>query len=357
MKRDFWLGKKVFLTGHTGFKGTWLALWLTRLGASVHGYALAPPTEPNMFSLVGIENDLSHQIADIRDLTTLTRSLQAVAPDIVFHLAAQPIVRDSYSIPVDTYDTNLMGTVNLLEAVRQTGGIQATIIVTSDKCYENRETIWSYRENDAMGGYDPYSSSKACAEIATAAYGRSFFQPQYGNGSIASVRAGNVIGGGDWAKDRLMADLARGLMSGVDVVIRKPRSVRPWQHVLEPLSGYLAVAQHLCDKGPISWDAWNFGPEFDNNQTVQALAELTCRLWGRPNALKIDENPNTPHEAGLLTLDSTKAKIILGWSPRWKFAKSVRHTVDWYQACERGQEMRSFTLEQISTYEAANKVT
>ncbi|GAA0542116.1 CDP-glucose 4,6-dehydratase [Rhizomicrobium palustre] len=351
MNPSFWAGKRVFLTGHTGFKGGWLALWLQRMGAEVHGYSLEPPTTPNLFSIAQVGKAMSHQIGDIRDLAAMSAALKAFAPDVVFHLAAQPIVRESYAIPVETYETNVMGTVNLLEAVRGTPSVRATVIITSDKCYENREVIWPYREYDAMGGHDPYSSSKGAAEIVTAAYGRSYFSPEMGKGSVSSVRAGNVIGGGDWAKDRLMADLMRGLMAGEDVIIRRPHSVRPWQHVLEPLSGYLEVAEHLCVAGPLAWEGWNFGPEEDSNRTVAQFAELTCQLWGNPGALKIQPDPNAVHEAGLLKLDSTKAKVHLHWRPRWDFEACIARTVEWYRAFKDGADMREVTLQQIAAYE------
>jgi len=353
MNASFWSGRRVFVTGHTGFKGGWLTLWLTRLGATVGGYSLAPPTEPNLFTIAKVSDGIDHQIADVRDLAALTAAISRFSPEIVFHLAAQPIVRDSYLIPVETYATNVMGTVNLLEAVRQAGGVRATVIITSDKCYENRETIWPYREFDAMGGHDPYSSSKGCAELVTSAYARSYFATQMGRGSVASVRAGNVIGGGDWAKDRLMADLMRGLMAGEPVIIRRPHSVRPWQHVLEPLSGYLAVAEHLCTNGPLAWEPWNFGPDTDSNQTVDELARLTCRLWGRPQALQVREDPGADHEAGLLKLDSTKARVQLGWRSRWMFSQCITRTVEWYRALKAGNNMRAFTLGQIEAYEDA----
>jgi CDP-glucose 4,6-dehydratase len=351
MKAEFWKGKRVFLTGHTGFKGSWLSLWLQRLGAGVCGYALEPPTLPNLFTIASVAGGMDHHIGDVRDLTVLETAIRGFSPDIVFHMAAQPIVRDSYLIPVETYDINVMGTVNLLEAVRRVDTVKATIVITSDKCYENRETIYPYRETDAMGGYDPYSSSKGCAELVTAAYGRSFFAPSRGNGSVASVRAGNVIGGGDWAKDRLMADLMRGLISGNDIVIRRPKAVRPWQHVLEPLSGYMTVAEHLYTDGPLAWDPWNFGPMAGSNRTVAELAGRTCTLWGKPEALKINEDPNAPHEAGLLMLDSTKAQIHLGWQPQWDFDACIGRTVEWYRAFTSGSDMNAFTTGQIEAYE------
>lgn len=355
MKKAFWYGKRVFLTGHTGFKGSWLSLWLGQLGAKVCGYALAPPTEPNLFTVADVERGLEHRLGDIRDLAAMKEAVSAFAPDVVIHMAAQPIVRTSYLEPVETYATNVMGTVHLLEAVRCTPGVRATVIVTSDKCYENRETIWPYRETDAMGGYDPYSSSKGCAELVTAAYARSFFTRDGEHGSVASVRAGNVIGGGDWAKDRLITDLMRGLMSETPIVIRNPNAVRPWQHVLEPLSGYLTVAERLFANGSGYYEAWNFGPDVEDRQTVEAVARKVCEHWGCPGALKIEGRTDAPHEAGLLVLDSTKARVGMGWRPRWSFGEGLARTVDWYRAYSRGADMRAFTLEQIEAFESAEK--
>ena len=352
MTPQFWFGKRVLITGHTGFKGTWLILWLRSMGAHVTGYALQPPTEPNLFTLTSAAEDIDHIVGDVRDGPFLEQVFKDSMPEIVFHLAAQPLVRTSYLLPAETYSTNVMGTVNVLEAVRKTSTVQATIVITSDKCYENRETIWPYRETDAMGGHDPYSSSKGCAELVTAAYGKSFFAPEMGRSSIASVRAGNVIGGGDWAKDRLMADLMRGLLTNENIVIRRPRAVRPWQHVLEPLSGYLTIAEHIWCEGPFAWGGWNFGPEpSDGNRTVDDLARKTCELWGRPEAMKIEEDPNAVHEAGLLALDSTKARVALNWRPRWNFDTSVERTVEWYLAYAKGGDMRSVSLSQLAAFQ------
>jgi CDP-glucose 4,6-dehydratase len=348
-----WTGKRVFLTGHTGFKGAWMTLLLDRLGATVAGYALAPPTTPNLFDIARVADFTQSRIADIRDAATLSNHLTEFAPEVVFHLAAQSLVRESYATPIETFDVNVMGTARLLEATRQAPSVKAVVIVTSDKCYENRETGQAYRETDAMGGHDPYSASKGCAELATAAYGRSFFQPGTGHASIASVRAGNVIGGGDWAKDRLIADIARGLTAGQDVIIRRSDAVRPWQHVLEPLHGYLRVAEHLLENGPLPWDAWNFGPDKGSEQTVETVARLACTIWGRPDALKLQPDPNALHEATLLQLDSTKARTGLGWHPRWGFRATLQNTVEWYRRFADGQDMRAFTLAQIDAYRNA----
>lgn len=351
-----WNGKRVFLTGHTGFKGSWMTLLLERLGAKVCGYALAPPTEPSLFDIAQVGDGIESHIADIRDAVALNVAMNAFQPDVVLHMAAQPLVRNSYTIPVETYDVNVMGTVHVLEAVRKTPSVKAAVVITSDKCYENREVIWAYRETDAMGGHDPYSSSKGCAELVTAAYGRSFFAPGMGHASLATVRAGNVIGGGDWAKDRIVCDLARGLIAGEKIVIRRPDAIRPWQHVLEPLSGYLKVAEHLLEKNGLPWEGWNFGPDSGSEQTVGTLAALICELWGQPDALKIERDPRAVHEATLLKLDSTKAHVLLGWQPRWDFEDGVERTTAWYKAYAEKRNMRDFTLRQIDDYLAAQSV-
>jgi CDP-glucose 4,6-dehydratase len=352
ISRAFWAGKRVFLTGHTGFKGAWMALLLGRLGATVAGYALAPPTTPSLFEIAHVADVGQSWTADIRDSAALRARLREFAPEVMFHLAAQSLVRESYLTPIETFDVNVMGTVRVLDAIRQTPSVKAVVIVTSDKCYENHETGQAYREGDAMGGHDPYSASKGCAELATAAYGRSFFQSGAGHASIASARAGNVVGGGDWAKDRLLADIARGLTTGDDVIIRRPDAVRPWQHVLEPLHGYLRVAENLLEKGPLPWDAWNFGPDKGSEQTVETVARLACNIWGRPDALKIQPDPNALHEATLLQLDSTKARTSLDWHPRWDFQATLENTVEWYRNFADGKDMRAFTLTQIDSYRA-----
>lgn len=350
MNREFWRGKRVFLTGHTGFKGGWLALWLADMGTEVHGYALTPPTEPNFFSVANLKASLaSSTIADIREADTLTQAMRAARPDIVFHLAAQPLVRHSYVAPVETYAVNVMGTVNLFEAVRQTPGVKAVVNVTTDKCYENREWVWPYRENEALGGFDPYSSSKACSELVTAAYRRSFLEPA--GVHLSSARAGNVIGGGDWAADRLVPDFLRALDAGRTLVIRSPLATRHWQHVLEPLSGYLVLAEKLVTEGRGFAEAWNFGPEEIDARPVQWIVESLCRQV--PGAAwKCDASPQ-PHEANTLKLDSSKAKARLGWRPRWNLHTALGMTLAWHQAWKEGSDMAAVSVRQIQEYRMA----
>lgn len=350
MNREFWRGKRVFLTGHTGFKGGWLAMWLADMGAEVHGYALMPPTGPNFFSAAKLQARLAHStIADIRDAAALVQAMQAAQPDIVLHLAAQPLVRYSYAAPVETYAVNVMGTVNLLEAVRQTSSAKAVVNVTTDKCYENREWVWPYRENEAMGGFDPYSSSKACSELVTAAYRRSFLESA--GIHLASARAGNVIGGGDWADDRLVPDFLRALDARQTLTIRSPLATRPWQHVLEPLSGYLTLAEKLFTLGPSFAEAWNFGPEETDARPVQWIVEYLCNQV--PDAAwQCDATPQ-PHEANTLKLDSSKAKAQLGWHPRWNLEYALGMTLAWHQAWKRGSDMAATSVRQIHEYEAA----
>lgn len=350
MNREFWRGKRVFLTGHTGFKGGWLALWLCDMGAEVHGYALTPPTEPNFFTVANLQGRLARNtIADIRDAAALTQAMQEAQPDIVLHLAAQPLVRYSYAAPVETYAVNVMGTVNLLEAVRQTPSVKAVVNVTTDKCYENREWVWPYRENEAMGGFDPYSSSKACSELVTAAYRRSFLEPA--GIQLASARAGNVIGGGDWADDRLAPDFLRALDAGRTLTIRSPLATRPWQHVLEPLSGYLMLAESLFTKGQGFAEAWNFGPEEADAKPVQWIVEHLCSQI--PEAAWQCEAAPQPHEANMLKLDSSKAKAQLGWRPRWNLKTALGMTLAWHQAWKQGSDMAATSIQHIQAYEAA----
>jgi len=349
MNREFWGGKRVFLTGHTGFKGGWLALWLVDMGAEVHGYALTPTTEPNFFTVCGLQASLkTSTIAEIRDAEKLRRTIQAAQPEIVLHLAAQPLVRYSYTAPVETYAVNVIGTVNLLEAVRQTPSVKAVVNVTTDKCYENREGGSPYRENEAMGGFDPYSSSKGCSELVTAAYRRSFLEPV--GVHLASARAGNVIGGGDWAADRLIPDFLRALDGGQLLTIRSPLATRPWQHVLEPLSGYLMLAEKLYTEGQSFAEAWNFGPDEADAKPVQWIVEHLCSQV--PGATWQCDVSSQPHEANTLRLDISKAKAQLGWHPKWNLKKGLGMTLAWHQAWGQGSNMADISLRQIHEYEA-----
>jgi CDP-glucose 4,6-dehydratase len=355
MDPGYWQGRRVFLTGHTGFKGSWLALWLQKLGAEVHGYALAPDTEPAMFNLARVGQGMASTLGDIRDLDGLSAAMAEARPEVVLHLAAQALVRRSYQDPVATYATNVMGTVNLLEAVRRTPGVRSVVAVTTDKCYENREWVWGYRENEAMGGHDPYSSSKGCAELVTSAYRRSFFPPerhgQHGV-ALASARAGNVIGGGDWAPDRLVPDILRAMEQGRDVVIRSPGAVRPWQHVLEPLSGYLTLAEALHVQGPAFAEAWNFGPWDADAQPVRWIVERLTALWGQNAGYRLEVESGAPHEAQLLKLDIAKARTRLKWQPRWTLSRTLAGIVEWHQAYCSRSDVRDLTLRQIAEFEA-----
>jgi len=348
----FWRGKKVFLTGHTGFKGSWLSLWLQQLGAEVTGYALSPPTEPSLFEVASVAQGMNSVIGDIRDGAVLMKAMQAAAPDIVIHMAAQPLVRRSYVDPVETYSTNVMGTVHLLEAVRQTKSVRAVVNVTSDKCYDNKEWVWGYRENEPMGGFDPYSNSKGCAELVTSAYRNSFYDPakyrEHGV-AIASGRAGNVIGGGDWAEDRLIPDILSAISSGAPVLIRSPHSIRPWQHVLEPLSGYLQLAQKLYEDGIAYAEGWNFGPSDEDAKPVQWIVDQLTQKWGDGASWQLDKGDH-PHEAHYLKLDCSKARMKLDWQPRWHLGQALEMIVDWQRAWLAKEDMRSFTLEQIDLY-------
>ncbi len=351
MNPKFWSGKRVFLTGHTGFKGSWLCILLRSLGATVHGYALAPPTSPSLFVEASVESILaSHTLADIRDSTALVNALNRANPEIILHLAAQPLVRYSYHEPVETFAVNVMGTVNLLQAVRQQSGVRAVINVTSDKCYENREWIWPYRENEAMGGHDPYSASKGCAELVTAAYRTSFLATA--GVSVATARAGNVIGGGDWAEDRLIPDLFRAIDRGTELLIRSPQATRPWQHVLEPLSGYLMLAEQLFTKGMKFAEGWNFGPREEDAKPVEwLLRELAIAF----PSMSWRTETSTLHEANYLSLDSSKAHNCLGWYPRWRLPTALAQTVDWHKAWRNGEDMAAFTQAQIDSYRQAAK--
>ncbi|TGE35392.1 CDP-glucose 4,6-dehydratase [Desulfosporosinus fructosivorans] len=350
--RNFWQKKRIFLTGHTGFKGSWLSLWLSSLGAQVIGYALSPPTKPSMFEICKIEQITDSTLADIRDLGSLTQALQSAKADIVIHMAAQSLVRKSYLNPVETYSVNVLGTVNLLEAVRANPGIRAVLNITTDKCYENKEWVWGYRENDVLGGYDPYSSSKACSELITAAYRNSFFKPQeYATHKVAlaSARAGNVIGGGDWGQDRLIPDLIQALLTGEKFNLRNPQAIRPWQHVLEPLIGYLNLAQKLYTDGPAYTGAWNFGPDDTDAQPVEWVAKTLCSKWGKPAHYEIEQGSH-PHETSVLTLNCAKAKQELHWSPRWNLDKALERVVEWYKAYQESQDLQALCFRQIAEY-------
>lgn len=345
---DFWRGKRVFLTGHTGFKGSWLSLWLQSLGAQVHGLALAPPTTPNLFTVAQVANGMaSSTIGDIRDLATVQQAMQACQPDIVIHMAAQPLVRLSYAEPVETYATNVMGTVHVLESARHCPSVKAIVVVTTDKCYDNKEWLWGYREDEPMGGHDPYSNSKGCAELVTSAYRRSFFQEK--GIALASARAGNVIGGGDWAADRLVPDILRAFEQNQPVVIRNPHATRPWQHVLEPLSGYLSLAEHLYTQGQTFAEGWNFGPKDDDARPVQWIVEHMVNHWGNGASWQQDGGVH-PHEANYLKLDISKAKARLGWQPRWDLAHSLGQIIEWHQALITQKNMHTITLNQITDY-------
>ncbi len=349
-------GKRVLITGHTGFKGSWLSFWLKKLGAEVIGYSLEPPTDPSNFEVCELQRMLIHTHGDVRDHKHMVSIFQRYQPEFVFHLAAQPLVRLSYKQPCLTYETNVMGTVNLLEAVRQTESVRVVVIISSDKCYENKECLWGYRENDPMGGYDPYSSSKGCAELVTAAYRRSFFSPLSAVHSppavsIASVRAGNVIGGGDWGEDRLIPDCVRALSRGKEIVIRNPSAVRPWQHVLEPLSGYLLLGTKMWHDGPRYCGAWNFGPQDGDVWTVEDVVKETICFWGQ-GSYRVKSHGN-PHEAHWLRLDCSKARIELDWKPRYSVKQALEKTVEWYKMFYQGSraaDMMEFTKKQIYDY-------
>ncbi|PUA39898.1 CDP-glucose 4,6-dehydratase [Paenibacillus elgii] len=350
---DFWKNKTVFLTGHTGFKGAWLSLWLTKLGAKVVGYSLNPPTDPSLYSLCKLDQLYHSIIGDIRDLEKLTKSIIDHRPEIVIHMAAQPLVRYSYSNPIETYTTNVMGTVNLFEAIRKSNSVKAVVNVTTDKCYENNEWHWGYREQDALGGFDPYSNSKACSELVTSAYRNSYFNLndyQSHGVAIATARAGNVIGGGDWALDRLIPDCMNSLLKDETILIRNPQSIRPWQHVLEPLNGYLMLAQKLFEFGPQFAQAWNFGPEDDDVNTVKYIVEQMCFKWNGKINYKIDDAPQ-PHEATYLKLDCSKAKALIGWKPIWNLDKALDSIIEWNKEYKAGIDIGKICLDQIDLFE------
>lgn len=353
MTPGFWRGRRVFLTGHTGFKGSWLSLWLSSLGAEVSGYALAPPTDPSLFDCAKVKDRLAaHTISDVRDGERLTRAMQAAKPDIAIHMAAQPLVRFSYAEPVETYATNVMGTVNFLESARLAPSLGAVLVVTTDKCYENTGVTRGYREDDALGGHDPYSSSKACAELVTAAWRRSFFQAVV---PVASGRVGNVIGGGDWAADRLIVDLMKALMKGDKPLIRSPDAVRPWQHVLEPLSGYLSLCEALWRKAPGADSAFNFGPAPEDARPVAYIADRISQLWGDGAGWTLDRQTSHPHEAHYLYLDTAKAEAQLDYRPRWNLDTALDSVVTWYKGFAAGDDAAALTMAQIRAFEQAGR--
>ena len=343
----FWRGKRVLLTGHTGFKGSWLSLWLQSMDVQLQGLALAPPAGHNLFSVAGVGEAMSSGIGDIRHFDIVLAAMADFKPEIVIHMAAQPLVRLSYSEPVETYATNVMGTVHVLEAARRVGSVRCIVNVTTDKCYENREWEWGYRESEPMGGHDPYSNSKGCSELVTAAYRRSYFQNS--GVALASARAGNVIGGGDWASDRLIPDILRAFEQGEPVVIRNPNSTRPWQHVLEPLSGYLTLAERLWTEGDAFAEGWNFGPYDDDARPVQWIVERMVQIWGQGAGWRLDGGEH-PHEAHYLKLDISKAKHRLNWRPRWSLDTALTQITQWHRAWRGEQDMKAICLDQIRQY-------
>lgn len=344
---EFWKDKRVFLTGHTGFKGSWLSLWLQSLGATLRGLSLEPPTEPALFNVAHVATGMEHCIGDIRDFSTVKKQFDEFRPEIVLHMAAQPLVRRSYDQPIETYATNVMGTVHVLEAARHASSVKAIVNVTTDKCYENHEWVWGYREDEPMGGHDPYSNSKGCAELVSSAYRKSFFRDsQIG---MATARAGNVIGGGDWAKDRLVPDILRALQAGESILIRNPNAIRPWQHVLEPLSGYLLLAESLYEQDQLNAEGWNFGPRDEDARPVQWIVEHLCADWGNGASWALQRGSH-PHEASFLKLDISKARQRLQWQPRWSLEVALQKIIEWHKAWLQGQDMRLFCLDQITQY-------
>jgi CDP-glucose 4,6-dehydratase len=344
---DFWRGKRILITGHTGFKGGWLSLWLQSMGATLRGIALKPPTEPALFEVARVAEGMEHHIVDIRNFAAVKEHMDDFKPEIVFHMAAQPLVRLSYIEPVETYATNVMGTVHVLEAARHVGSVKAIVNITTDKCYENREWVWGYREDEPIGGYDPYANSKGCAELVSSAYRKSFLRNL--GIAIATARAGNVIGGGDWALDRLVPDILRALEKRESVQIRNPQAVRPWQHVLEPLSGYLLLAKSLYMHGQLDAEAWNFGPRDEDARPVLWIVEKLCAQWSGGASWSLQPGDH-PHEASFLKVDISKARQRLKWTPRWSLEISLKNITEWHQAWLKGQDMRAVCLTQINQY-------
>ncbi len=357
LNRDFWTGRNVFLTGHTGFKGAWMSLWLSSIGAKVTGYALAPPTQPNLFDQANASDSLNSIVADIRDFASLKHALAECKPDVVIHMAAQSVVKRGYDDPIETYSSNVMGTVNLFEAIRQLKRPCVIVNVTSDKCYANRETIWGYRENDPMGGHDPYSNSKGCAELVSSAFRDSYFSPElYSEHHIAlgTARAGNAIGGGDWTSDQLIPDLVRSFLSEKSCAIRNPLATRPWQFVLEPVRGYLMLAERLAQDPAKFSTGWNFGPADDDAKPVSWIADYLSHAWGG-NAAWHQDKSSHPHEAHYLKLDASKAKTFLNWHPALSLSQALSWIVEWYRSFQVGTDIRRFTCEQIERYEALSR--
>lgn len=354
MNPSFWKNKKVFITGHTGFKGSWLSLWLQSAGAQVVGYALAPPTMPNLFTDAHVEEGMKSIIGDIRNGQLLNKSIADHKPEIIIHMAAQTVVRTSYDNPVETYETNVMGTVNILEALRSAPSVKVFVNVTTDKCYENHEWIWGYRETDSLGGFDPYSNSKACSELVTSAYRNSFFSSENSSIAIATARAGNVIGGGDWTKDQLIPDIFRSLLNDTSILLRSPKAVRPWQFVLEPIDGYLTLAEHLWDGGSKFAEAWNFGPSYEDAQQVEWIAKKINQLWGGKHLIQFDTS-NQPHEAGYLKLDASKAAAQLQWHPMLRLSEALEWVTEWYSAYHKKKNISELTRLQIARYAALEK--
>ncbi|MEJ2483215.1 MAG: CDP-glucose 4,6-dehydratase [Gemmatimonadota bacterium] len=351
--RDFWKGRRVFVTGHTGFKGSWICLLLRHLGAEVSGFALEPPTEPALFDLAGVADELEHRIGDVRDLAALEAALVGARPEVVIHMAAQSLVRYSYANPVETFSTNVLGTVHLLDAARRSPSVRAVVIVTSDKCYYNAEWVWGYREQDRLGGHDPYSGSKGAAELVVTAYRSSFFDAdrQSGAAAVASGRAGNVIGGGDWATDRLVPDIMTSLLAGHPARIRNPKATRPWQHVLEPLNGYLMLAERLFEEGHGFAGAWNFGPPAESEATVGEVAHRLYELWDADFEWERDPDPGPP-ESTYLKLDASKARTHLGWRPVLDLDTTLTWIVEWFQRYRGGEDAREACMTDIRRFMA-----
>ena len=354
LNQNFWYGRRVIVTGHTGFKGGWLSLWLQKMGAIVRGISLAPSTNPSLFEVARVAEGMDSILLDINDFAKVRKCMEEFNPEVIFHMAAQPLVRRSYEEPLETYYTNVIGTLHVLEAARHVKSVRSIVNVTTDKCYENREWVWGYREDDPMGGHDPYSSSKGCAELVSSAYRRSFYADS--DIGMATVRAGNVIGGGDWAVDRLMPDVLRALELQKSVVLRNPHATRPWQHVLEPLSGYMLLAERLFDQGKAYAEGWNFGPRDEDCKTVQWLVEHLCSSWGQRASLVIQEEKQ-PHEANLLKLDISKVRHRLGWEPNWSITKALNYITTWHKSWLNGQDMRAVCLEQICEYCESQKLS